>query len=129
MKCQFWKILTKIGMCRQILLKISNIKFHETPFDGSRCLPFGLTDRPADVTRLTVSIRSCFAKAPKTGNVLLTVHHKTSYTTRNTKINQERPVSKNKVTGSAKQLFEPELNLCCHYIQIGRQTNIHVLVQ
>jgi len=31
-------------MYRQILVKISIIKFHETPSDGSRCLPFGLTD-------------------------------------------------------------------------------------
>ena len=81
-----------------------------------------LTDRRTDVTWLTVSIRSCFARAPKAGNSFLTVHHKTSYTTRSTKINQEHPVFENKVTGSAKRWFEPELNLCCHYIQIGQQT-------
>jgi hypothetical protein len=45
------------------------------------------------------------------------------------KINQERPVFKNKVTGSAKRWFEPELNPRCHYIQSGPQTNVHVLVQ
>lgn len=135
-KCHFWQILNHIVMYWQVLVKISIIKFHENPSVGSRSSSIltdwptdRRTDRPTETRDDVVSFSSCFTKAPETGIAFLTVDHKTCYTTRNMKINQEQPVFKNKTTGSAKRRFEPELNLCCHYIQSCRQTNIHVLVQ
>jgi hypothetical protein len=32
-------------LCRQILVKLSNINFHENPFSGSRVVTCGQTDR------------------------------------------------------------------------------------
>ena len=38
-------IFTEVGMCRQMLLQNSNMKFNETPFGKSRCDTWGRTDR------------------------------------------------------------------------------------
>jgi len=40
------RIVIKREFSRQILEKYSNIKFHENPSNGSRCVPWGRTDRP-----------------------------------------------------------------------------------
>jgi hypothetical protein len=37
-------ILTKIGMCRQFLVKVSDMKFHDNLFSSSRVVTYGRTD-------------------------------------------------------------------------------------
>jgi hypothetical protein len=52
--------------------KVSNIKFHQNPFSGSRVFPCGQTDEKTeirtdgqtDITKLTIGFRN-FASAPK----------------------------------------------------------------
>jgi len=56
--------LREFEFSRQSFEKCSNIKFNENPSSGSRVVPFGLTDRRFDTTRLTV-IFSNFANVPK----------------------------------------------------------------
>ena len=41
----------KLEFCRQILVKHSNIKFHENPFSRSRVVPRGRKDRRKDRER------------------------------------------------------------------------------
>jgi hypothetical protein len=48
-------ILMKHGFSRHICEKYSNIKLHENPYDGSRALPRGRTDRQTDMTKLIVT--------------------------------------------------------------------------
>jgi len=59
----FFSILTKIGICRQILVEIPNIKLKKNSFGGSHSLYH--TDRRRDVTSLMVTFRSYYVKAPK----------------------------------------------------------------
>jgi hypothetical protein len=42
--CYFCPILTNIGICRQIFVKIPNVKFHVNPSIRSRTVPRGQTD-------------------------------------------------------------------------------------
>ena len=44
--------------------KYTNKKFHENPSSWSQVVPFGRTDRQADVTKLIVDFRN-FVNAPK----------------------------------------------------------------
>jgi hypothetical protein len=60
----------KLEFSRQIFEKTINIKFYETPFSGSRVVPYGRTD----IKKLTVAFRN-FAKAPKTENASLNVKY------------------------------------------------------
>jgi hypothetical protein len=59
--CCFCQILTKIWMCRQILVKITNAKFYGNPSGGSCSVPFKQTE----MTRLIFVLCNCFAKAPE----------------------------------------------------------------
>ena len=56
------------GVSRQTSEKYSNIIFREDPFNGSRVIPSGQTDRRTDMRKLTFAFRN-FAKQPKTGIV------------------------------------------------------------
>jgi hypothetical protein len=51
---------TKIRMCRQILVDVSNIKFRDQPSGGSRSIPCEETWRDRESL-----FRNCFANAPK----------------------------------------------------------------
>jgi hypothetical protein len=59
--CFFFQILTKIWMCRQILVKITNAKFYGNPSGGSCSVTF----RQTEMTRLVFVLCNCFAKAPE----------------------------------------------------------------
>ena len=58
----------KLEFSRQIFEKISNIRFYENPFIGSRVVQCGRTDWYTDIkteaTKVTVSSRK-FGKAPQ----------------------------------------------------------------
>jgi len=54
----------KLDFFQHTLEKFLNIKFHETPFSGSRVVPCGRTDIRTDLTKLIVAFRN-FANAPK----------------------------------------------------------------
>jgi hypothetical protein len=52
----------KVVFSRQIFEKVSNIKFHQNSFSGSRVIPCGRTD----ITKLIVVFRN-FVNAPRNG--------------------------------------------------------------
>ena len=64
----FCQILIKLEFSRQVFEKVSNIKFYQTSFSGSRVVLCGQTDWKADgrmdVTKLIVAFRN-FANTPK----------------------------------------------------------------
>ena len=64
-------ILTKIGKCLQILLKIYNIDIAVNLICGNLVVPSGQTDERMNMTQLIVALRKCFAKAPKNYGTLL----------------------------------------------------------
>ena len=52
------RIFMKLAFSRQILVKSSNIKFHENPSSGSRVVPSGQTDGRTDMTTVIVAFRN-----------------------------------------------------------------------
>jgi hypothetical protein len=63
----FCSILTKFGLCRQIFIKIPNIKFHENP-SSQRCADtYGRTD----IMKLKLTGAFCnYVEAPKNNSVI-----------------------------------------------------------
>jgi hypothetical protein len=60
----FFRILMKFKFSGQIFENVSNIKFNQSAYSGSRVVPCGQTDGHTDVTKLIVAFRN-FANAPK----------------------------------------------------------------
>jgi hypothetical protein len=66
----FCPILTKTGQCRQSLVEIQNVDFHEAASHGSFRDTCGLTDGQTNMTRLTAAFPSCFSSVSKNVAVL-----------------------------------------------------------
>jgi hypothetical protein len=69
----FRRILTKIGKCRQILLKISITNIPENAIGGSVVAPCGKKDGRKNMTRVIVALRNYFAEAPVNYGTILTL--------------------------------------------------------
>jgi hypothetical protein len=64
------QILMTLDLLQQIFEKLSDVKFHEDAFSGSRVDPCGLTD----MTKFIVAFRS-FWNAPKKGTLNYIYQH------------------------------------------------------
>ena len=98
----FCPILNEIGICWQILARVPNTKFHETPSYGSRALTCGQTDRHDEANiRL---FRKYFVNAPKTPSA-----QNNGYPSRNSKGTPHE--NKKKIPYRLSLIFLPTLML------------------
>ena len=61
------QILTRIGMCRQISVKIQNMKFYGNPSNGVAVL---YADGQTKMAKLIVAFRNSYAKSAKIQSII-----------------------------------------------------------
>jgi len=62
----FYEVLTKIEICRQMLVKFSINKSHKNPYIGTRTVPCRPNDGRKGITGLIVTFLNYFTNAPIT---------------------------------------------------------------